>query len=62
MGNRCFSSMLPAADWLSKSRFGQAIALLLLAVSVFSAFYASANPWTHPWLYDYWAYLQWLDN
>ena len=52
--------LLPAADWTNRSRWLKALALLLLAASVFSAFYASANPWTHPWLYNYWTYLQWV--
>ena len=53
--------LLPSADWLSRSRWGQALALALVAISVFSAYYASGNPWTHPWLFDYWTYLEWIN-
>ena len=52
--------LLPAADGMDRFRWLKGIALLLLAASVFSAFYASSNPWTHPWLYNYWTYLQWI--
>jgi hypothetical protein len=53
--------LLPAVDWLEKSKLGQGIAIALLVLSVFSAFYGSSNPWTHPWIYDYWAHLQWIE-
>lgn len=33
----------------------------LLAVSIFSATYAWANPWSSPWLMQYWQYLGWID-
>ena len=52
--------LLPAADWTNRSRWLKGVALLLLAASIFSAFYASGNPWTHPWLYNYWTYLEWV--
>jgi len=52
--------LLPAVDWMSRSRWLQGAGLVLLLVSTFSAFYASSNPWTHPWLYDYWKYIEWL--
>lgn len=51
--------LLPAADWIGRHRFWRALALLLLVVSTFSAFYGSGNPWTHPWLYNYWEYIEW---
>lgn len=54
-------TMAPAADWLSRSRRGQVIALVLLAVSVFSAYYGAMNPWSHPWLFDYWTQLGWIE-
>lgn len=49
-------AMLPAADWFVRSRIRQAVALTLLAISVFSASYPTWNPWTHPWLY------RWLEH
>jgi hypothetical protein len=53
--------MLPAADSLAVSRPGWGIAIVLLAVSVLSANYGSMNPWTHPWIFDYWTYLRWIE-
>jgi hypothetical protein len=52
--------LLPAADWIGRSRLGRWIAVGLLLVSVMSASYASLNPWSHPWLYRYWAFLGWI--
>jgi hypothetical protein len=45
-------AMLPAADWMARSRWRQGIALTLLALSVMSASYPTWNPWRHPWLYN----------
>ena len=53
--------MLPAADRLAVSRLGWGIAIVLLAASALSASYGSMNPWTHPWIFDYWTYLRWID-
>ena len=33
----------------------------LLGISALSATYGALNPWTHPWLFDYWTYLQWIE-
>ena len=49
--------LLPAADAASTRRWRRALALALLLVSVASASYALMNPWSHPWLFDYWQYL-----
>src|SRR5262249_52410618 len=53
-------TMLPAADWLFRRRWGLAFGLGLLAISVFSASYAADNPWTHPWIFDYWWSMGWI--
>ena len=54
--------LLPAAaQRLSPTWWGRAIALALLAVSVISAIYPGNNPWTHPWLFDYWTELGWIE-
>jgi hypothetical protein len=53
-------AMLPAADKIAPSRWWRGFALVLLAVSVVSAHYASLNPWSHPWLFQYWTYLGWI--
>jgi hypothetical protein len=45
-------ALLPVADYLGRSRAGRAVALVLLAFSVFSASYSLWNPWRHPWIYD----------
>ncbi|MGI9515685.1 MAG: hypothetical protein ACR2NP_01455 [Pirellulaceae bacterium] len=47
------TAMIPALDALSESRLMRAVALLLLGISIASAFYAWANPWVHPWLYQW---------
>lgn len=52
--------LLPAADRLLQSRWGVLLAVLALGVSVFSAQYAANNPWSHPWLFDYWTHLGWI--
>ncbi len=51
--------MLPAADWLSRSRVRQALAITLLAFSVLSASYPTWNPWTQPWIYRWLEYCGW---
>src|SRR5579864_565831 len=45
-------TMLPVADWLAQRRWGRAVALVCMAMSIFSASYPVWNPWRHPWLYD----------
>jgi hypothetical protein len=54
-------TLLPAADWLSTTRWGRAATIALLLISVFSATYAADNPWTHPWIFDYWTSMGWID-
>jgi hypothetical protein len=51
--------LVPAADRLLASRWGRVTAILLLAVSVFSATYAAANPWSHPWLWQWGEFAGW---
>ncbi|MEX0676586.1 MAG: hypothetical protein WD063_05895 [Pirellulales bacterium] len=52
-------ALVPAADWLSRSRAGRFLALVLLAASVMSATYPTWNPWTHPWLWNFLTYVGW---
>lgn len=56
-------TMIPAVDWIGGGerdrKFWWIVALVLLVLSVLSASYASHDPWTNPWLYQYWDYLQW---
>ena len=52
--------LIPAADAISSRRFWRVIAWILLSVSTFSAGYASLNPWSHPWIFSYCEYIQWI--
>jgi hypothetical protein len=52
---------LRGADRLAGHKWLIALALAALAVSVFSAAYSGQNPWSHPWLFDYWQKLGWID-
>ena len=53
-------TILPAADWLSGRIWGRFVLIALLAISAFSAWYAADNPWSHPWIFDYWTSLGWI--
>jgi len=53
-------ALLPAADFMLRHRRWQWIAILLLGISIASATFSSDNPWTHPWLYQYWQWLGWV--
>jgi len=52
-------SMIPAVNWLSQSRLGRGLCLLLLFVSVLSVAYPLWNPWDHPWLFHFLRYFGW---
>jgi hypothetical protein len=52
--------MLPATDAVAKHRGWRIAALAMLGVSILSATYASLNPWSHPWIFDYWTHLEWI--
>jgi len=54
-------AMLPAVDIIAGRRKWRRVAIALLLVSAVSAAYASMNPWSHPWLYRYWAFLGWVE-
>lgn len=54
-------AMIPTADSLAVSRLSIGIAIVLLAISALSANYGCMNPWTHPWIFDYWTYLRWIE-
>jgi hypothetical protein len=53
-------TLVPAADWLAERRGRRGVGYALLAVSVLSASYPTVTPWSHPWLYDWMEWLQWL--
>ena len=52
--------LIPAADRISASRLGRSAAYVMLGISIASATYASMNPWSHPWIFDYWTTLDWI--
>ena len=52
--------LIPALDFISRNPFLRKFAMLLLVISIFSATYNNRNPWSHPWLFDYWTYLGWI--
>ena len=49
-------SMIPVVDWLSRSRIGRGLCILLLFFSLLSVAYPLWNPWDHPWLYHFLRY------
>jgi hypothetical protein len=49
-------TMLPAADWLARRRWGRTLAGVILVASVLSVSYMAWNPWRHPWIYT------WMDS
>jgi len=51
--------LVPAADRLLRTRSGRAVALVLFAVSVFSAGFSATNPWSHPWFWQWGEYVGW---
>ena len=51
---------IPALEKVAVSRIGQGFAIICLAVSIFSASFPANNPWTSPWIYQYWQSLGWL--
>jgi hypothetical protein len=55
------AALLPAADWLGKSKWGRGLAYTALLASAVSASYSGLNPWRHPWIYSYLQYLTWIE-
>ena len=56
-------AMTPVVDWIGGGERDRSlwwgVALILLLVSAVTAAYAAQNPWTDPWIYQYWKYLGW---
>ncbi|NLF70506.1 MAG: hypothetical protein GX575_15850 [Candidatus Anammoximicrobium sp.] len=52
--------MIPAADAVATRPRWRYAALAMLLISAMSAAYAALNPWSHPWLYEYWSSLGWI--
>jgi hypothetical protein len=53
-------AMLPLAERMARRRWLLAIALLLAAFSAMSASYPTWNPWTSPWISDYFESGRWI--
>jgi hypothetical protein len=53
--------MLPAVEFLAQWRWGRCVALLLLAVSVASAWCPSDGPWKQSWLFTFMEDRKWID-
>ncbi len=51
--------LIPAADWLARTRPRRWLGAALLLASIFSVHYTLWNPWRHPWLYDFFMELGW---
>jgi hypothetical protein len=51
--------IIPAAARLGESRAGQIVAATLLGLSVLSASYPTWNPWTLPWLTNFFTHMEW---
>lgn len=54
-------SLVPAVDACASSRVARCFAIVLLSASVFSSTYSAVNPWSHPWLFQYWSHLGWIN-
>jgi hypothetical protein len=52
-------ALLPAADWLGRTRWGRGLTLALLALSVLSVAYPW-QPWKQPWIADFLLHLGWI--
>lgn len=53
-------TLLPAAHGLSRWMVGRGAMLVLLLFSALSASYPTWNPWTHPWLMNFFLYMEWV--
>jgi hypothetical protein len=51
--------LIPAADRLARSTAGQALAAVLLSLSILSASYPTWNPWVQPWIYNWMVWNGW---
>jgi hypothetical protein len=56
-------TMTPVVQWLASTSLRRWICLGLLMLSILSCRYSTANPWIHPWLYEFWPTLEtWFSN
>ena len=54
------AAVVPAADAVSRSRSGRALAATLLGFSALSVAYPTWNPWIHPWIFEWMSYAGWV--
>ncbi|MDA0970132.1 MAG: hypothetical protein O3A60_06820, partial [Planctomycetota bacterium] len=54
------AAVVPAADAVSRSRSGRALAASLLGFSALSVAYPTWNPWIHPWIFEWMSYAGWV--
>lgn len=54
-------TMVPVVDRLSQRRWGRICCCALLALSVISVSYPAWNPWRHPWIYNWFHEMHWLN-
>ena len=52
--------LLPAADAISRKGSLRAVGWMLLFASVLSASFASLNPWSQSWIFNYWTEMGWI--
>ena len=55
-------AMLPAADRCARKKWLRGLSLVPLALSVLSASYPTWNPWSHPWLFNFMYYMEWIEG
>ncbi len=53
--------LIPGVDWCVRRKWSSVLCLLMLTASIASAQYSSANPWTHPWLFEYLTSIGWIN-
>ena len=54
--------LIPAADKLAERPARRRWGVALLTVSIASAAYAAARPFAHPWMYDLFVTMKWIEN
>jgi hypothetical protein len=52
-------ALVPAADAAAGRRWARGVCLVLLALSVLSVSYPTWNPWTQPWLWNFFRSVGW---
>jgi hypothetical protein len=53
--------LAPVIDRTCRHSQGRTAVAVMLAISIFSVSTALSSPWQHPWIYQFWAFLGWID-